>query len=739
MAEVFRAELVSAEGITRELVIKRVHPRLALDPEAVRRFVDEARVAARLRHPNVVQVYEFGREGDHYFLAMELVDGCDLATLLRRAEGGPLPPGVALAVIDALLDGLGYVHALRTPDGAPLGLVHRDVSPHNVLLGLAGEVKLADFGIARAAEAAGRAGVEGKLAYMAPEQARGDGVDARSDLYSAAAILHEMLTGERIYGAAAGEALRLRAASGAAGFAALDPALAPFGGVLRRALSPRPDDRYASSAELLAAVRAAREAAGIHPDVNALRELVARAVASAVAPSPPSERTLTDAVARPDGPPPAPGAARPRRRVFFERAAIAVGVLVVSVLAERRTRPSARRAVASRAAVAAGHPLRVGMPPGVGAAWWSAARRRGLEDVVQVAVERVELDGPAAVARALRSGDVDVALVPSEALRALVTSDVVRRLDTVLPEIDGAGYLALRSTLRPESLRWGSSVGAEGEGTYALPAAADLVAFGVRDDAMTQARECVAAERPALDAWLRAHGGLRPPSAASLRRDLDGWTTWDLVLASWCWSRRGERAVVEAPTDGAGVAALVARWISLGAPAEGALPTLETLATTRDTRSALAAMDGGADGSTTVVARWAPLSWWSAHGSRGWTLARPPRGDGLALDALGDPAAEGQRGVVGRTWGWALGRGSVRTARAARLLLKISRESIDPALVGELGGVDASARVTSLSGAAGAFATTALERGPFIRLEGPASIEEAEALPASARMLQALP
>ena len=138
MAEVFRAELVSAEGITRELVIKRIHPRLALDAEAVRRFVDEARVAAKLRHPNVVQVYEFGRAGEHYFLAMELVEGCDLATLLRRAEGGRVSPGVGLAVIAALLDALGYVHALRAADGAPMGLVHRDVSPHNVLLGHAG-------------------------------------------------------------------------------------------------------------------------------------------------------------------------------------------------------------------------------------------------------------------------------------------------------------------------------------------------------------------------------------------------------------------------------------------------------------------------------------------------------------------------------------------------------------------------------------------------------------------------
>ncbi|MDB4932305.1 MAG: hypothetical protein JWM10_4789, partial [Myxococcaceae bacterium] len=231
---------------------------------------------------------------------------------------------------------------------------------------------------------------------------------------------------------------------------------------------------------------------------------------------------------------------------------------------------------------------------------------------------------------------------------------------------------------------------------------------------------------------------------ASLRRDLDGWTSWDLVLASWCWSRRGERVAAAAPTDGAGVAALVARWISLGAPAEGALPSADALSATREAEAALTAMGATDPAGTelaapTVVARWAPLSWWAAHGVEGWTLARPPRGDGLALDALGDPAAEGQRGVVGRTWGWTLGRGSARTARAARLLLLVSRESIDPALVDELGGADASARVTSLPGALGRFVTTALERGPFIRLDGPASIDEAESLPALARALRTRP
>ena len=750
MAEVFRAELVSAEGITRELVIKRIHPRLALDADAVRRFIDEARVAARLRHPHVVQVYEFGREGEHYFLAMELVEGCDLATLLRRTADERLAPAVALAVIDALLDALEYVHAPRTTDGVPSGLVHRDVSPHNVLLGHAGEIKLADFGIAhvsapKPADPDGRKIVEGKLAYMAPEQARGDRVDARADLFSAAAILQEMLTGARVYGAATGAALRERATRGDVQLAPVDPSIAAVGDVLRRALAAAVNDRFESAAAMHEALRTACDALGLRPDANALRALVVRGVGPDTPAPPPTEQTLTDGAASLEGSgaTPSPLVNPPSirvRRLFLERVAIAIGVLVISILAERRTRPSSRPAGVVRSAVARGRALRVGLPAGLGETWWQPRLVRRLEGGVDVRVERVDLAGPVAAARALRAGEVDLALVPSESLRALVTADAVRRLDTVLPEIDGAGYLSLRTSLRAEALRWGASVGGEGEGTYALPVAADLVAFGVSDAARREANECVAAQRPALDAWLRSHSRLRLPSGASLRRELDGWTSWDLVLASWCWSLRGAHVGLQTPVDGAGVAAAVARWGSLGAPAEGGLPTAEAMAAASEAISVLAAMSAfadsdGAQEDPTVVARWAPLSWWSSHSVRGWSLARPPRGDRLALDALGDPVGEGQRAVVGRTWGWVLGRGSSRTARAARLLLLVTREAASGSLVPELGGADATARVTVLPGPMGAFIRAAFEQSPFVRLDGPAAVEEVESLAARTRAL----
>lgn len=738
----FRAELVSAEGITRELVIKRVHPRLALDPEAVRRFVDEARVAARLRHPNVVQVYEFGRAGDHYFLAMELVEGCDLAALLRRADDGSLPPGVALAVIEALLDGLGYVHALRSTSGEALGLVHRDVSPHNVLLGHEGEVKLADFGIAHAARSSSTAesdagAVMGKLAYMAPEQARGEAVDARADLFSAAAVLREMLTGVRAYGSATGDELLERATLGRVEPTALPPSLDALAPILERALASERAARFATAAELRHALRAASDTLGLRPDVDGLRALVASASAPDAAALAPSERTLTEGASRDERAPAAPlrvPAAPRRRRVFFERVAIAAGVLVVSVLAERRTRPTTHAPPTPRVTAQRGSPLRLGVPAGLGVAWWRPELQRRLEAVVGTRVERVDLSGPVASARALRTGEVDVALVPSESLRALVTTDSVRRLDTLLPEVDGGGYLALRTTLRAETLRWGASVGVAGEGTYALPVAADLVAFGVRADALQRAGDCVATRRPALDAWLRSHGGLRLPSGLGPRRDLDTWTSWDLVAAAWCWSRDGSHLAAAEPGDQAGVAATLARWGSLGVTLDGNVPAADALTPARTAEALFASMGAVArDDAPSVVARWAALSWWNAHGTDGWVLARPPRGDRLQLDALGDPTEEGARAIVGRTWGWCLGLGSSRAARAARLLLTLANGANGDALVRDLGGVDATARVTSMPGPTGAFARSALEQSPFVRLDGPASLDDVETLPARVR------
>ncbi|HTJ46115.1 MAG TPA: serine/threonine-protein kinase [Kofleriaceae bacterium] len=199
MAEVFLAKAYGAHGFEKTLAIKRILPELARDPEFEERFIAEAKVAVKLSHANIVQVFDFGRFAGSLFIAMEFIDGLDLAAVLRRGKehGRMMPIAAAFHIAIEIARGLDFAHAH--------GVVHRDVSPSNILLSRAGEVKIADFGIAVAARPApsGRGSnarkVMGKWRYMSPEQARGDEVSTRSDLFSAAAVMFELFTGEKLF------------------------------------------------------------------------------------------------------------------------------------------------------------------------------------------------------------------------------------------------------------------------------------------------------------------------------------------------------------------------------------------------------------------------------------------------------------------------------------------------------------------------------------------------------------
>lgn len=207
MAEVFLAKAYGAHGFEKTLAIKRILPELARDREFEERFIAEAKVAVRLSHANVVQVFDFGRFEESLFIAMEYVDGLDLAALLRRLrdEGRNVPLPAAFHIAIEIMRGLDFAHQH--------GVVHRDVSPSNILLSRAGEVKIADFGIAVAARTGkqpagnpiatqtgtGPRKVMGKWRYMSPEQARGDRLDTRSDLFSAAAVIFELFTGAKLF------------------------------------------------------------------------------------------------------------------------------------------------------------------------------------------------------------------------------------------------------------------------------------------------------------------------------------------------------------------------------------------------------------------------------------------------------------------------------------------------------------------------------------------------------------
>lgn len=202
MAELFLARQVGMEGFERIVAIKRILAHLAHDEDFINMFRDEARIVAKLSHPNIVQIYDLGKSNDTYFIAMEYIPGRNLASVAKkiRKVGAKLKPEYFARCVAEACAGLHYAHTRQDLDGKPLGIVHRDVSPQNVIVAFSGGVKLVDFGIAKAATkiAHTRAGVlKGKYAYMSPEQIRGEEIDARSDLFAVGIVLYELLCGKR--------------------------------------------------------------------------------------------------------------------------------------------------------------------------------------------------------------------------------------------------------------------------------------------------------------------------------------------------------------------------------------------------------------------------------------------------------------------------------------------------------------------------------------------------------------
>ncbi len=200
MAEVYLARAQMAEGLYKIVALKRIHPALSENPQFARMFVEEAKIASELNHPNIVQVFHFGKLERTYYLVMEYVEGLDLGRLVRRFAKR-MPPGLAAFVVQNVAAGLDYAHRKRDMYGRPLEIVHRDISPQNILISFDGAVKIADFGIARARGQDEEEGVvKGKFAYMSPEQALGQPVDARSDIYSVGVVLYELLAGKAPFG-----------------------------------------------------------------------------------------------------------------------------------------------------------------------------------------------------------------------------------------------------------------------------------------------------------------------------------------------------------------------------------------------------------------------------------------------------------------------------------------------------------------------------------------------------------
>ncbi len=258
MAEVWLAEARDQPG--RRLAVKRLLPTLADDPAFVTMFLDEARIGAQLAHPGIVTVLDLGREGSSYFMAMDYLAGQDLRALLARLrhDGSRLPVPLSTFVLAEAARALDHAHRAHGQDGAPLQVVHRDLSPANVQLGYDGRVAVIDFGIAQAAFRAHRedAVLRGKFGYLSPEQVRGQPVDRRADVFSLGAVLHELLTGQRLFHGPSDLAVleRVRAAR-VRPPSERNPAVQPaLDAVVLRAVSREPAGRYPWASDLAEAL-----------------------------------------------------------------------------------------------------------------------------------------------------------------------------------------------------------------------------------------------------------------------------------------------------------------------------------------------------------------------------------------------------------------------------------------------------------------------------------------------------
>jgi serine/threonine-protein kinase len=269
MAEVYLAIAGGPAGVTKLQVLKRLRRNLTEEPEFLSMFLDEARLAARLNHPNVVQTNEVGQVDNGYFIAMEYLDGQPLNRILHAGKAHPAPPGFYLQILAEALSGLHYAHELTDYDGTPLAIVHRDTSPHNIFVTYEGQTKLVDFGIAKAMRRSTETSVgtiKGKLAYMSPEQARSAAIDRRSDVFVMGLVLWETIAARRVWkGLGELEIITRLVAGDVPRLAEACPGVPPeIVRICERALALKPDDRYPTAAAMRHDILAYLEEARLH-------------------------------------------------------------------------------------------------------------------------------------------------------------------------------------------------------------------------------------------------------------------------------------------------------------------------------------------------------------------------------------------------------------------------------------------------------------------------------------------
>lgn len=335
MAEVFRARRVGAVGFSKLVCIKRMHRHLSDDAEFVGLFLDEGRTGSKLRHRNIVAVDDLGEHDGQFFIAMEYVHGVDLSQLEARlaSTGEPFPANAAVFVAMEVLAALGAAHRAVDPDdGTPLRVVHRDVAPHNILLSYSGEVKLGDFGIARAerrAQVTSGGVVRGRFGYMPLEQLSGNPIDGRADLYALGVVLYEMLAGHRPFHGGGGEAtvesiVAMQVVDNKRPIAEVRAGLSEeLCVVVDTLLAKDPDERFSSAEAALAVLERARERLGASQAFGALmarlyptQASVATASSPAIARVSATEMTPPQSVSPSLSPAPLPDASQRRGPVL---------------------------------------------------------------------------------------------------------------------------------------------------------------------------------------------------------------------------------------------------------------------------------------------------------------------------------------------------------------------------------------------------------------------------------------
>lgn len=259
MAELYRARLEVPAGVEKILVVKRILPTFSSDPEFLRMFVNEAKIALPLTHGNITAVFEFGEVGGTYFLAMEYIHGQNLDAVLRRTRelAIPMPIEAALFIASEVAKGLSYAHGFTSPQGQRVEIVHLDVSPQNFLISYDGGVKLTDFGIAKVKQSTEpqRGVLRGKPSYLAPEQLDGGTLDPRTDIFSLGSVLYQMLTGVPPFrGETDEETLEMVRQGDVKKPSSVRPGLEPFDALVMKALAVKPEDRYTKTGDFTVAI-----------------------------------------------------------------------------------------------------------------------------------------------------------------------------------------------------------------------------------------------------------------------------------------------------------------------------------------------------------------------------------------------------------------------------------------------------------------------------------------------------